>query len=275
MEKNVNPTISKIRIYPIKSLGPVEVSTAAIGTHALSGDRLFAMVDKNGRYVNGKRTPKVNLLSTDFDLDHSQVTITNKINGEQNTFDLKEGNTQLDTYLSDFFELPINLIKNEQGQFMDIPIESSVTIVSESSLTYLQQKMEAYSLENLRLRFRTNLEVSGVPPFWEEQLFQQRGVGIRFKIGEVEMIGVSPRARCNVPPQNPQNGEMDYYFVKNMLTTRNELLPQHNYLSEFGRSSYFLTLNTFIPKSEHGKTLNLNDKIRILAPEQLPYRNYY
>jgi len=108
-----------------------------------------------------------------------------------------------------------------------------------------------------------------VDAFWEEQLFLEPGVGMRFKIGEVEMIGISPRARCNVPPQNPGTGEFDYNFVKNMVASRDNSLPDNNRLRDFGRTNYFLTVNVFIPKSELGKQLNVNDQIEILEPVRL------
>jgi len=126
--------ISRLRIYPIKSLGHIEVEATVIGIHSLKNDRLFAMIDKDGRYVNGKRTNKVNLLKTNFDLANNLIKFSNKENGEQAIFELKEGNPELDNYLSDFFNVSLNLIQNEQGQFMDIPLQSSLTVVSEASL---------------------------------------------------------------------------------------------------------------------------------------------
>lgn len=256
--------ISKIRIYPIKSLGHVEVETAEVGIHALKNDRLFAMVDEDGRYMNGKRNWQVNQLKSEFDLSNKVVFFSNKEGGEKKSFELKEGNAELDNYLSVFFETKLKLIQNETGAFMDIPRQSSLTVVSEASLRSLQKDLNRHSLENMRLRFRTNVELSGVDAYWEELLYLQPGFGMRFKMGEVEMIGVSPRARCNVPPQNPDTGEMDYHFVKNIIESRNQHQQTASKILQFGRSAYFLTINVFLPQSELGKKLNLGEEIKII-----------
>ena len=48
--------ISRILIYPIKSLDGVEVpEVATLASGALAGDRRLALVDANGRVMNGKR----------------------------------------------------------------------------------------------------------------------------------------------------------------------------------------------------------------------------
>jgi len=210
-----NPTISKIRIYPIKSLGYVDVLDAEIGVHALKYDRQFAMVDENGRYFNGKRNSKVNLLQTEYDLINKTVNFTEKPNGKQRQFELRKDNAELDRSLSKVFETELKLKENLNGKFLDIPLQSSVTVISEASLKYLQKEMDTYALESMRLRFRSNIELSGIDAFWEERLFLNPGFGMRFKIGNVTMIGIDPRARCNVPPQDPDTGEMDYYFGNN------------------------------------------------------------
>lgn len=261
--------IAKLRIYPIKSLGPVELETAEVGIHSLKGDRVFAMVDRDGRYLNGKRTNRVNQLQADYDLAGGLVRLSEKGSNEQRSFRLEAGNAALDDYLSNFFGIEQNLVQDSRGSFMDIPMESSLTVVSENSLQALQRDLERHSLENLRLRFRTNVELKGVPAYWEESLFQEPGIGMRFRIGDVEMIGISPRARCNVPPQDPMTGAMDTGFVRNMIAGRNRSLPPDSKLLDFGRSTYFLTVNVFLPESEAGKRLQLNDELKILDPVRL------
>jgi len=261
--------ISKLRIYPIKSLGHVEVEEAEIGIRSLKYDRQFAMVDENGRYVNGKRTGRVNQLQSKFDLSTGSIWLAEKGNEEAIQFELRAGNADLDKYLSEFFDIKLNLVQNDKGEFMDIPAASSVTVVSEASLKALQKDLDRHSLESMRLRFRTNVELAGVGPYWEEQLFQQPGIGMRFRMGKVEMIGVSPRARCNVPPQDPNSGEMDYHFVKNMIASRNTHLPEGSTLLQYGRTAYFLTVNVYLPETQVGKKLYLNDEIEILEPVDL------
>ena len=38
------------------------------------------------------------------------------------------------------------------------------------------------SVEEMRLRLRANLEIGGVPPFWEDQLFTEAGRYVQFQV---------------------------------------------------------------------------------------------
>lgn len=262
--------ISKLRIYPIKSLRHVEVSSATVGVRSLQNDRRFAIVDADGRYINGKRTGQVNLLQADYDLPNGLVHLAHKEAPEDiSTFELREGNTELDEYLSAFFDIRTQLVENTSGAFMDMPGTSSVTIVSEATYRSLQKDLWQHSLENLRRRFRTNIELSGIPAYGEEQLYQAPDTGMRFRIGEVEMLGISPRARCNVPPQDPNTGDMDYYFMKQMIQSRQATMPTDSTLLQYGRRPYFLTVNTYLPESELGKQLHIGDTVEIIGPVDL------
>ena len=264
-----NPTISKIRIYPIKSLGHIELKDAEISTFSLMNDREFAMLDEDGGFVNGKRNWKVNLLKTEYDINQSLVIFSQKKGAEKKQFELRSGNAELDHYLSEFFGTKLKLIENKKGQLMDIPKASSVTIISDASLQSLQQDLATHSLESIRLRFRSNIELSGVDPYWEEALYHEPGYGTRFELGDVTMIGISPRARCNVPPQDPVTGENDDDFVKNMIASRKKHELSAAKVLMYGKTPYFLAVNVFIPESETGKTIKLGEELKILGPVEL------
>jgi len=264
------PKLSRIRLYPVKSLDPIEVSSATIGSFSLLHDREFALVTEDGQYINGKRTGRVNQLKATYDLDEKsdilQITLSSR-NARDSikpiTFELKEGNTSLENYLSNFFDMKVSVIKRENGELMDIPETGSVTIVSEASYTSLFSDNLGDSMEDLRLRFRTNLEVGEVPPYWEDELFKSPGVGVRFRVGEVEMIGLSPRIRCNVPPRNPLTGDTDKSFAKRMMESRSQNLPKGSHLPEHG-NFYHLTINTYLPPDQQGKQLQIGDAIQII-----------
>lgn len=257
------PRLSGIRIYPIKSLDPVILQEAEIGVHSLKHDRAFALMSADGRFVNGKRTGRVNQLKAEYDLPGGTITLSKRGEDQKHVFSLEEGNPELLEFLSDFFEMPIKLVHRQKGELMDVPTRSSVTVVSQASIESLQKDLPNHSVEDLRLRFRPNIEISGVEAFWEEQLFRPSGEGIRFAIGDVEMVGMSPRARCNVPPRNPLTGETDKQFIKTMLASRTNTLPANSFLPEYGNLYYF-TVDTLLPESEAGKTIKMGEPIKIL-----------
>lgn len=264
----MKPYIKRIRIYPVKSLDPIEVQEAEIGIRSLKNDRAFAMLAEDGRFVNGKRTGLVNTLKAEYDLEQMTIKLGKRSESSRSVFELKENNEELNAYLSDYFDMKVFLLHRTKGELMDIPGASSVTIVTEASLESLQIDLKQKSLEDLRLRFRTNIEMGGVDPYWEENLFNSPGVGMRFKLGNVDMIGISPRARCNVPPRDPHTGETDKAFVKKMILSRERNLPENSKIKMYG-SAYHLTVNTYVPETEKGKKIRVGDKIEIIESVDL------
>ncbi len=259
----MNATLTKLRIYPIKSLDPVELNSVKIGEHCLLGDRKYAILNKEGEFINGKRTGRVNQLETKFDLELNQVSFNTRGNNDKRSFDLSHETEKAEAFLTEFFNLKVFLVKNESGRLMDIPDESAVTVVAYETLKVLSDKLKD-PLDTFRLRFRSNIEISNVPPYWEEQLVNYDNLdGIRFRIGEVEMRGMSLRARCNVPPRNPFTGETDKSFIKKMILSREDSIPPWSQLKRLN-NLYHLTVNTFIPDSEFGKQLNLGDTVELI-----------
>lgn len=264
----MNPVISRIRIYPIKSLDPVELQEAEVGVHSLRYDRAFAMLTRDGHFMNGKRSGRVNELKAIYDLPNYSATFSSRSGGACHSFHLLNEKSEAEKYLSGFFGEPISLLKNEQGQFMDIPTASSITIVSEASMLSLHEEFSDRTLEDVRLRFRATIELGGVEPYWEENLVGEPGVGMRIQLGDVEMIGVSPRARCNVPPRDPLTGLTDKSFVKRMMKHRLKTLPENSRLPAYG-NLYHLTINTYLSETQRGKWLRVGDELKIIEPVSL------
>lgn len=260
--------ISRIRIYPIKSLDPVELQEAEVGTHSLRYDREFAMLAPDGRFMNGKRSGRVNELKAVYDIPNYRVTFSDRLGGPERSFHLLNDQADAEQYLSNFFGEPVSLVHNTEGQLMDIPTASSVTVLSEATLQSLHEEFSDRSLEDVRLRFRASIELGGVTPYWEEKLVGEPGIGMRLTMGDVEMIGVSPRARCNVPPRDPLTGVTDKAFIKRMMKQREKTLPEGSHLPAYG-NLYHLTINTYIPATQKGKWLRVGDEVRILEPVQL------
>lgn len=54
--------ISGIYIYPVKSLGGVQLSESAVGPHGLAYDRQWMVVDMKGMFVTQRKVPKMALI---------------------------------------------------------------------------------------------------------------------------------------------------------------------------------------------------------------------
>lgn len=225
-------------------------------------DREFAMLAADGRFVNGKRTGKVNTLKASYDLPAFKVIFSERGSDEEASFHLIEDKEKIEVWLSNFFNLKISFLHNQEGRLMDVPDKSCITLGSTGTLKYLSQNMPPYSVDDLRLRFRASLEISGVPPFWEEKLADSNGHPVKFRIGDVQVEGNSIRARCNVPPQHPLTGELDKNFVKKMISARDRNVPDWSMVREL-QSLYHLTIDCLLPDTEKGKFINVGDEVDI------------
>ena len=255
--------LSKIQIFPIKSLDPIALSKVEISAGgALKGDREFAMFDQRGNYINAKRNPKIHLIRASYDLSDRLVNlrIQDQIQDQNEvfTFHLDRDRTAFTSWLSEFFGQPVELRQNTTNGFPDDPEAWGATLISEATLTTVQSWYPELSLEQIRLRFRTNLEIADTEAFWEDNLFGKSGETVAFQIGDVQFLGTNPCQRCPVPTRDPFTGEVYPEFSKIFSRRREATLSNNIERSRFNHF-YRLALNTRIPLTEVGKVLELDD----------------
>ena len=58
------------------------------------------------------------------------------------------------------------------------------TVICTATLVEVTSWYPGLALEQVRLRFRANLEFGGVPAFWEDQLMTAKPGRVRFQIGD-------------------------------------------------------------------------------------------
>ena len=265
-----NPIISRITIYPIKSLDGVSLETAEIVKGGcLQHDREYAIMDEDYNFINGKANPLVNGLRTSFDLSRETVSFRHENDKQWQSFHLQKERKGIDSYLSHFFGLTAMLHLNKEGRFLDIPDTSGMTVLSTASLETVASWYNGMDLEDTRKRFRATIELAGVPPFWEDHLFLEDGTAIEFRLGDCTLYGMQPRARCIVPTRHPLTGEVTHAFPKTFALRRKESLPPWSTLEEYGHS-YYLSADCHIPASETGKWIRVGDPLKIIGRRHLP-----
>jgi len=258
------PRLANIRLYPIKSLDPVQVKEARIGPGGgLEFDRVWALYSADGQWVNGKRTAAVHLIRAIFALDISSVTLS--VPGDSRKIPTKSfvfpGDTAAASqWFSAFLEQPITVRYSPEG-FPDDNIANGPTIVSTATLQAVSELFDGMDVDETRQRFRTTLEIDGVPAFWEDQLFgEEERSAVRFRIGEVNFEGSNPCARCPVPPRNPRTGEITPGFQKRLSDFRRANLPAWTPESRFDHY-YRLATNTRVAATEFGRVLRVGDPL--------------
>lgn len=255
--------LSKIMIFPIKSLDAISLDKVEISVGgSLKGDREFAIFDRDGKYINGKRNPKIHLIRASYDLGDRLVNLQIQDRSGVFTFHLDCERELLINWFSEFFSEPVELRQNVTNGFPDDPDAWGATIVSEASLTTVQSWYAdpPISLEQIRRRFRTNLEIANTKSFWEDRLFAKSGETVPFKIGDVQFLGTNPCQRCPIPTRDPFTGEAYPEFQKTFTQQRGASLPNDVERSRFNHF-YRFALNTRIPLTEAGKILKLGDAV--------------
>jgi uncharacterized protein len=262
---NDNPVLSRITIFPVKSLDGITLQKATIAEGGcLLHDREYAMVDENGNYINGKNNQLVHSLRSAVDFENETISFRQVNDTTWTVFHVENEKPALESYLSDYFGKKTQLLQNKTGRFLDIPDISGVTILSTASLQEVSTWYENMDLDETRKRFRATLEIDGVTAFWEDHLFSKEGTAVEFKVGDVTLYGMSPRARCVVPTRHPETGEVIHAFPKSFARHRASTLPEWSQLEEYGHH-YYLTVNCYIPETEIGKTIETGDEVKIMA----------
>jgi uncharacterized protein YcbX len=254
--------LSRISIYPVKSLDGVTVDAArALPSGALENDRRFALVDSQGQFMNGKRTPRMHLLRSHFDL--AKHTISLLTGGVAREFQIDFDRRQLEEWLSGFFGLPVRLNENAAAGFPDDTESPGPTVISAATLNEVASWFPGLSLDDVRRRFRANLEIDGVEPFWEDRLYSDAGRAVRFQIGEVVLEGTNPCQRCVVPTRSPETGERYADFAATFETRRYETLPFWATRTRFDHF-YRLAVNTR-PVAGRSGTIHVGDDVCLIG----------
>ena len=178
------------------------------------------------------------------------------------------GRTRIKSWLSDYFGFAIDFRKNDEQGFPDDTDSPGPTIISAATLREISNWF-GLSLEEVRWRFRSNIEIDGVPPFWEDRLFGAPGTSVPFRLGDLLFEGINPCQRCVVPPRDPATGANDDTFVRRFAELRNRTLPKWSTRSRFDHF-YRVAINTRLHGNLGGEVC-VGDAVHILeTPGQRP-----
>ncbi|MBI5757234.1 MAG: MOSC N-terminal beta barrel domain-containing protein [Planctomycetales bacterium] len=251
------PRLARILIHPIKSFDAVEVASAdVLPSGALRNDRRWALVDADDRFVNGKRSPLLQRIRSQFDLEHERVDLS--FGGDTVSFHLAEDRASLERWLSERLDVAVRLVENREVGFPDDLDSPGPTIVSTATLAAVGAWFPGLSVDEARRRFRANLEIDGVEAFWEDRLYGREGEPLRFRVGDIEFFGTNPCQRCVVPTRDSHTGGVSAEFQKQFATQRESTLPVWAERSRFDHF-YRLTVNT--KSGSQGGTLSVDDRL--------------
>jgi len=255
------PYLARIDLYPFKSLDGITVEAAPVlDSGALEHDREYALFDRQGKVVNGKRYAQMHRLRSQISPTFHTLTLQAE-DSNPHTFNLESDRTALETWLSDYFQFEIQIQRHPYRGFPDDTDSPGPTLISTATLEMVASWYPDLTVAELRRRLRTNLEIGGTPPFWEDRLFADAAHRMQFQIGTVVLEGVNPCQRCIVPTRDTKSGKATPQFQKIFIKQRQQSLPNWVNSARFNHF-YRLAVNTRIPLGEN-QGVQLGDEVTI------------
>lgn len=255
-------SVSRIRVYPVKSLDPVSKSRVRItDIGGLADDRTFALFDADDEVVNGKRTDEVHGISAQIDLESNSIALATPSDSHQE-FHLDEDRESLEAWFSEYFDLDIHLDQTTGGGFTDSSAGAGPTIISEATLEELASWFPDITTEEILRRLRPNIILEGVPAFWEDSLVDQT-----FSIGGTTLRGVKPVPRCVVPTRDTDTGAITPNFTNTFSDKREQTLPDWSPPDQFDHY-YKVMIIAAVEEESYGSAIRVEDEVTTPTLEQ-------
>lgn len=259
------PRLDRITVYPVKSLDGLDVAQAEVlSGGALRDDRRFALVDADGWAVHGKRTAAVHRVRSTYDRAERALTLGLEGGSDRRTFQMDADRDALQAWLSEALGVAVQVVEDQEAGFPDDTEAPGPTVVAAATLDAVAAWFPGLDGESCRRRFRANLTVGGVDPFWDDRLYEGPGRAVRFRVGGVVFEGTNPCQRCVVPGRSPTTGEAVPAFPARFASRRREALPPW---AEAARFDHFfrLAVNTRLADRGAG-VVRVGDPVEILGP---------
>lgn len=249
--------VERLRVYPIKGFDGTDVRSATLlpgGT--LEFDREFALYDRDGEVINGKRTPQVHDVRTSFDLEDRTVTVETNA-GERATFDLVHEQERTEAWFGEFFETSLEVYRDTTLGYVDRR-SMGPSVISTETLRTVASWFDEITVEGARRRLRANVEISDVPPFWEDRFIGPDAP--HFEIDGIRFEGVEPCGRCVVPERDPDTGDPIPAFRERFVEKRKETFPE--WASEAAFDHYYaLMIITDVLEGDRGSQIRIGSDV--------------
>ncbi|WP_456295396.1 hybrid-cluster NAD(P)-dependent oxidoreductase [Vibrio sp. AK197] len=217
-----SPNLSKINIYPAKSIGGIAMSSSWVEKQGLSFDRRFLIAQPDGAMVTARKYPQMVLVKTALTADGVTFSVQGKpaLHLRYCDFSMQEHDAQVwadqftayqttaeaNAWFSDVLGQRVTLlycgaqsnrVREKVGHNVSFADGYPVLVIGEASLEELNRRSsQVHSMD----QFRTNLVVSNTEPFEEDRWK-------RIRIGEVEFESVKPCERCILTTVDVEKGE--------------------------------------------------------------------
>jgi MOSC domain-containing protein len=230
--------LSRLFVYPVKSLAGVELTEAEVDEFGIAHDRRWLVIDDRGESITQRADSRLALIRPSVTAHGLQLRAPGM---SQIEFDVPEGGSRsvrvwddvvcandagapAADWLSTFLQRPAALVHMPDSTFRRVdprysPQERRVSfadaypflVLTQESMDELNRRLA----QPLRIeRFRPNLVISGAAKAHAEDGWS------RIRLGSIEFDLVKPCARCAVPTVDPQTGERGKEPTRTLSTYR-------------------------------------------------------
>ncbi|RQG95701.1 MOSC domain-containing protein [Natrarchaeobius oligotrophus] len=270
--------IENLWVYPVKGLDRTSVDEIRINdAGTFLGDREYALldpetddsiedrVDSVEKTYNGKEIDTLHELESTYDPETNVLTLRMRETDETRQFDLETDREAASEWFTEFVDEPVALRRRGPPSFIDRP-KLGPSIISTGTLEEVASWFDSMTVEGARRRFRPNVEIGGVPPFWEDRFLGDDPSG--FAINGVRFEVVEACARCVVPSRDPDTGQAIERFQERFARRREETLPEWVDRDAF---EHFFTVMviTSVPNSSYGGTVGVGDEVEVADAAEL------
>jgi len=231
--------LSEMWIYPIKSLGGIQLNQAKVWEKGLEHDRRWMLVDEDGVFMTQRTRPQMALFKLKMEKGEFKITIKDDsiqlpfhTSGDfslariwDDTVSVIEVSTELSQWFSDHLTLKCRLVafpedKNRpvdekyrlNNENVSLADGYPFLIIGQESLNFLNSKLDEPLPMN---RFRPNFVFTGGEPN-EEDTWKD------FTIGGNRFVGVKPCIRCALPTVNQDTAERGDEPLRTLATYRKQ-----------------------------------------------------
>lgn len=245
--------ISQLWIYPIKSLGGIQLSEAVVSDRGFQYDRRWMLVDETSKFLSQREYPNLALLQVVLKQNSLQVFSKNKPQWQIEIPFLEKSNylqvqiwdetcyawqypDTINDFFSDYLHQKVRLVYMPESSKRQVESNYAKNreitsfsdgypflLIGQSSLDDLNSKLSVPISMN---RFRPNIVFSGADAFEEDTWHS-------FKIAGVEFFCAKPCARCIVTTISQETAEQSKEPLKTLSTYRkvgNKILFGQNLL---------------------------------------------
>ncbi len=211
--------VTQLFIYPIKSLGGIELTQSEVTQRGLQYDRRYMLVDENGQFLTQRTLHQLALFSLaivddgfvvtfhehQLKIPFSMLGATQQVTVWDDVLEAVVADEQYNNWFSKHLNMPVKLVymhqasirpvnpkyanNNEQLSFAD---GYPVLVISEASLNNLNSKLSKPITMD---RFRPNIVVDGLTTHQEDELGT-------FTLGTTLFKVAKPCGRCVVTTIN-------------------------------------------------------------------------